>query len=124
MAYFANYAFWNYFTLPKLLMNPSIIWNELEPGLLEANFPESIPTHCKKQNFKFDMVNGNLIQHNYTAEIISGLANAAHVIVSHSKMNGLNVPSRRIVSPKLPNGKALGFPVLIDIQVHNYKIIT
>ena len=27
MAYFANYAFWNYFTLPNLLMNPAIVWH-------------------------------------------------------------------------------------------------
>ena len=39
MSYFANYASWNYFTLPALLMREDIDWRELEPGLLEARFP-------------------------------------------------------------------------------------
>lgn len=122
MAYFANYAFWNYFTLPKLLLNPTIHWKEKEPGYLEANFPDEIPTHSSKQEFKFNLETGNLIQHNYTAEIISGLANAAHAIISHKNINGFNVPNKRIVSPRAPNGKPMGFPKLIEIEIHDYKI--
>ena len=34
MTYFANYAFWNYFTLPALLLREDIAWKELEPGRL------------------------------------------------------------------------------------------
>jgi len=37
MAYFANYAFWNYFTLPNLLTNNSIEWTEKSDGFLQAN---------------------------------------------------------------------------------------
>jgi hypothetical protein len=122
MAYFANYAFWNYFTLPKLLINPKITWKETKVGVLEALFPKEIPTHSRKQEFRFDPVSGNLIQHNYTAEIISGLASAAHMILSHKNINGFNVPNKRIVSPKAPNGKALGFPVLIEIHVHDFNV--
>jgi len=40
MAYFANYAFWNYFTLPRLLLNESIGWTEKSKGFLVAEFPE------------------------------------------------------------------------------------
>ena len=53
MAYFANYAFWNYFTLPALLMRTDIQWTEIEPGWLEAIFPDEIPTHNTKQRFRF-----------------------------------------------------------------------
>ena len=42
MAYFANYAMWNYLTLPALLMRKDIVWKEIEAGLLEAIFPEEI----------------------------------------------------------------------------------
>ena len=43
MAYFANYAFWNYFTLPALLMNKEIIWEEKTDGVLQATFPDFFP---------------------------------------------------------------------------------
>jgi hypothetical protein len=36
MAYFANYAFWNYFTLPRLLLSDKIEWLEKEAGVLVA----------------------------------------------------------------------------------------
>ncbi len=47
MAYFANYAFWNYFTLPALLLNKEIKWTEISENTLQAEFPNSIPTHNK-----------------------------------------------------------------------------
>ena len=121
MTYFACYAFWNYFTLPKLLLNANIQWTEMEPGTLMAIFPTSIPTHNTKQVFHFEE-NGKLLQHNYTADVISKFATAANVVTEHQTQNGINFPSRRIVSPRLNSGKPLGKPVLIDITVHNYAI--
>ena len=85
MAYFANYAFWNYFTLPALLMRKDIKWEEIAPGVLDGEFPESIPTHCTRQRFIFDRKTGRLVQHNYTADIISRFAKAANVILAHSQ---------------------------------------
>ena len=73
MAYFANYAMWNYLTLPALIMRKDIIWNELEAGLVEAIFPIEIPTHSQNQRFRFDRETGLLLQHDYTAVIISSL---------------------------------------------------
>jgi len=123
MAYFANYAFWNYFTLPSLLMNNEIDWKEKSEGVLEATFPKSMPTHNKIQEFHFDKRTGLLIQHNYTAEVISKLAKAANVMVEHSEQDGILFPSSRRVTPRTKKGKPLNRPVLIDIQVHNYKLI-
>lgn len=122
MAYFANYAFWNYFTLPALLMNDRIKWQEKESGLLAAEFPESVPTHSRHQEFLFDRFSGRLIQHNYTADIISGLAKAANTVKEHSETNGFVFPSRRVVTPRNFNGRPLPFPVLIDITVHQYSL--
>ena len=96
MAYFANYAFWNYFTLPNLLMNPAIAWTELSPGRLRAKFPDSIPTHSPVQEFHFDPISGLLRQHDYTAEIISRLATAANVVLEHSRSDGIAFPSSRL----------------------------
>jgi hypothetical protein len=89
MAYFANYAMWNYLTLPALLMRKDIIWNEIEVGHLEAIFPKEIPTHNQRQRFRFEQETGLLRQHDYTAEVISRLAKAAHVVLDHSESEGL-----------------------------------
>lgn len=122
MAYFANYAFWNYFTLPRLLMNEKIEWTEKSEGQLIAKFPESIPTHNEIQEFHFDKETGRLIQHNYTAEIISKLAKAANVVIEHSVSENLPFTSHRRVTPRNSKGKALKQPILIDITVHNFRL--
>ncbi len=124
MSYFANYASWNYFTLPALLMREDIDWRELEPGLLEARFPDAIPTHSRVQRFRFDRDTGRLIQHDYTAQIISPLAAASNVVLQHAQNStGLVYPSIRRVTPKGPKGKPLGGPVLIHLDIHDYRVI-
>lgn len=120
MSYFANYAFWNYFTFPALLLNKSILYEELEKDILKATFPNTIPTHSKEQYFYFE--NGKLSSHHYTADVISKFANAVHSIKKHTTFNGIQVPSKRIVTPKF--GKIiLKKPVLIDITVHSFKLL-
>jgi hypothetical protein len=125
MTYFANYASWNYFTLPALLMREDIDWRELEPGLLEARFPDEIPTHSRVQRFRFDLETGRLIQHDYTAQIISPLAAASNVVLQHAKNSeGVLYPSVRRVTPKGPKGRPLSGPVLIHLDIHNYRVIS
>ena len=124
MSYFANYASWNYFTLPALLMREDIVWTELEPGWLEARFPDEIPTHSKVQRFRFDRETGLLIQHDYTADIISPLAAVSNVVLRHAQnSSGLVYPSIRRVTPKGPKGKPLGGPVLINLDIHDFRLI-
>ena len=124
MSYFANYASWNYFTLPALLMRDDILWTELEPGRLEARFPDAIPTHSRVQQFRFDLQSALLIQHDYTAQIISPLAAASNVVLQHAKnSDGLVYPSIRRVTPKGPKGRPLGAPVLIRLDIHDYRLI-
>ena len=122
MAYFANYAFWNYFTLPNLLINNEIEWLEKSEGFLQATFPDYIPTHSKFQEFHFDLKTGLLLQHNYTADIISRFATAANVVLEHKTSNNIIFASSRRVTPKSGNGKALSFPILIDIIVHKFNL--
>lgn len=122
MAYFANYAFWNYFTLPALLIREDITWKELEPGRLEATFPDKLPTHNPLQRFRFDPETGLLLQHDYTAEIISKLATAAHVILKHTPGSHFPYPSQRLVTPRAPSGKPLPGPTLIAITVHDFWV--
>ncbi|NTW82093.1 MAG: hypothetical protein HGB36_01825 [Chlorobiaceae bacterium] len=123
MSYFANYASWNYFILPALLMRDDIEWKEFEPGLLEARFPQEIPTHSQVQRFRFDRDNGRLIQHDYTADIISPLARASNVVLQHSRnTEGLLYPSERRVTPRGPKGKPLKGPVLIHLDIHGFRL--
>ncbi len=124
MSYFANYASRNYFTLPALLMREDIGWKELEPGWLEGRFPDAIPTHSKVQRFRFDRQTGRLIQHDYTADIISPLAAASNVVLQHAQNStGLEYPSIRRVTPKGPKGKPLGGPILIHLDIHDFRLI-
>jgi len=122
MAYFANYAMWNYLALPALLLREDIIWTEIQPGLLEAVFPEYIPTHNRFQQFHFDLETGLLRQHDYTAEVIGGLAKAAHVILEHSEIDGFRFPSRRRVTPRSGSGHPWRGPTLIEISIHDYLL--
>ncbi|MEZ4629946.1 MAG: hypothetical protein R2880_04395 [Deinococcales bacterium] len=124
MAYFANYAFWNYFTFPALLMNKEIVWEVKSPETIQATFPDIIPTHSKIQSFHFNAESGLLFQHDYTADIISKYAKAANVILKHdSEKDGLLFPSHRRVTPRTPKGLPLLWPVLIEIEVHDFKLI-
>jgi len=123
MAYFANYAFWNYFALPALLMRDDIAWTELAPGRLTARFPPNIPTPCAIQRFRFDPQTGRLMQHDYTAAIISRLATAAHVVLEHAvNADGVPYPSARRVTPRGPGGVPMPGPILIHIAVHDFRL--
>jgi hypothetical protein len=124
MSYFANYAFWNYFTLPRLLLNDKIKWQEKQTGVLFAEFPNSIPTHSKQQEFYFDVETGLLVQHNYTARIISRFAKAANKVVKHSELEKIKFPSYRVVTPRVFANKSLNSPALIVITVHKFKVKT
>lgn len=122
ITYFANYAFWNYFTFPNLLMNENINWKEKEPGILKATFPDNIPTHCKTQEFHIDMNTGKLVQHNYTVDIISKLAKVANVVLNHGEENGSVYPSERLVTPRTHKGKPRKKPVMIHLHVHKFRL--
>ena len=124
MAYFANYAMWNYLMLPSLLVRDDIEWRELEPGLLEAVFPPEIPTHSRIQQFRFDRETGRLLQHDYTADIISRLAKAAHVVLEHDESDGICYTSRRRVTPRSGKGQPRGGPTLIAIKLHKFRLNT
>lgn len=123
MAYFANYAYWNYFTYPALLMNDAIDWKETNPGELVAKFPESIPTHSEEQRFVFDRETGFLLQHDYNADIIAKLATAANVVLERKTENEVAYPTRRRVTPRTGSGGFLRFPILIDITIHSFRFL-
>lgn len=121
MTYFAAYAFWNYFTLPRLLQNNAIKWWEEQPGHLIAQFPDTIPTHSRWQEFHFTG-EGQLRQHNYVAEVISKFAKASNRVLLHNTSRDVPYPSHRQVTPAKANGEPLGWPILIDIKVLDFQL--
>jgi hypothetical protein len=122
--YFAGYALWNYLVFPALLLREDIRWEDSGPNRLIATFTGRIPTHSPVQEFLFDPASGLLRQHNYTAEVMGGWANAANVIVEHGVWNGIPYPSRRRVTPRKKDGSPSGGPVLIDLIIHDWKVLT
>jgi len=120
--YFAGYALWNYLVFPALLLREDIRWQETGPNRLLAVFPGNIPTHSPVQEFLFDPASGLLRQHNYTAEVMGGWANAANVIVEHGVWNSIPYPSHRRVTPRKKDGAPAGGPVLIDLTIHDWKV--
>lgn len=120
--YFANYALWNYFAFPKLLMDNRIKWVEKE-NLLLAEFPDDFPTHSQKQSFYFDKDTCLLKQHNYTAEVVSGLATAANVVKSHISENRIVYASHRVVTPQSKKYGYLNKPIIVEEVVHSCHLI-
>ena len=122
MAYFANYAFWGYLTLPALLLRKDVLWSQTSPTRLRATFPPDLPVHSPIQTFDFDAETGLLLRNSYTAEVIGGWAKASQRISAHRSFGGVPVPTRRIVTPRGPFCTTLPGPVLIDIRVHDFTL--
>lgn len=122
--YFAGYALWNYMTLPSLLLQEDIAWREVEEGVLDATFPPHLPTHCERQRFRFDLTTGLLRQHDYTAEVIGGWANAAMVIREHAFSDGITHWSYRTATPRKASGEARRGPVLVEVRVHEWRMLS
>ena len=121
-AFFSGYASWNYLTLPRLLLRDDIAWEQLSEAALEASFPAAFPTHSAVQRFHFDPATGLLRQHDYTAEVFGGWAKAANVVLEHTLSDGVPYPSRRRVTPRAGSGKPRPFPLLVGIEISDYRM--
>jgi len=126
--YFAGYATWNYLVTPFLFLRDGFKFEEVEPGSETENyakklvviFPESLPTHCRKQTFYFDekMLLRRL---DYTAEVVGGWARAAHFCDDYRDFDGLKIPTRRRVLPKFIGNYPVPWPTLVAIDIHRAK---
>lgn len=121
-AYFSGYASWNYITLPRLLLRDDIAWNQVSDATLEARFPPAVPTHSPVQRFHFDAETSLLRQHDYTAEVFGGWAMAANVVLAHTISDGLPYASSRRVTPRAGSGKPRPFPLLVGIEISDYRM--
>ena len=127
--YFAGYAMWNYLNLPYLLARPGFEASEGEPievegerwRRLDATFPEGIHTHCREQTFYFDE-RGLLRRHDYSPDVISSRAHAAHFSDGHTEVDGLVFPTKRRVVPKAPGGRPLPGPALVWMELSSLQV--
>jgi len=87
-----------------------------------VRFPADFPTHCPEQVFYVDG-DGRLRRHDYTAEVIGPYARAAHYSEDHRWVDGLLFPHRRRVYPRRRDGRALGFPTLIWIDIDGVTVV-
>lgn len=128
-AYFAGYAFWNYLNAPLLLARDDITVAEAEPWQeagqqwrrLEATFAPGLDTHCPQQTFYVD--NGGLIRrHDFVAEPVGSWAKGALYCDQHRQFDGLTVPTRRRVLPRVPGGRVLSRPTLLALDFDDIEI--
>lgn len=123
VAAFAASAAWTYFQLPFILASPDL---ELdldraktggESHRLKVRFPAWIATHCPVQILHFgeDRI---IRRHDYTALAFGRWAKAAHFLNDHQTFEGLLIPTRRRVVPRLGTRPAPG-PELVWIKVDN-----
>lgn len=129
LLYFAGYALWNYLSFPFMLTRPGF---ELEEGeaietdsgpwrRLDVRFPDDVPTHSAEQSFYFD-ADGLVRRHDYTAEPFGRWAKAIHYCSEHREFDGITLPTRRRVHPKLPGGRALRPLTLVWIDIANVEL--
>jgi hypothetical protein len=91
------------------------------PVQLQVNFPEELPTHCNKQIFYFDR-NYLLRRLDFTAEVVSRLARAAHICENYQDYDGFKFPTKRRVLPLLIGKKPLAGPVIVAIDIHELQL--
>jgi hypothetical protein len=90
---------------------------------MKVNFPPDLPTHCKTQIFYFDR--DHLLRRlDYTAEVVSRWAHAAHICEKYQDIDGIKFPTRRRVLPLLVGNKPMPGPVIVAIDIHEVQLVS
>jgi hypothetical protein len=113
----------------RLLLRNDFYFEKIEPVFadseyplqLQVIFPQDWPTHCKKQTFYFD---GDYLLRrlDYTAEVVSRWAHAAHICENYRDFDGFKIPTKRRVLPLLIGKKPLAGPVIVAIDIHELQL--
>lgn len=127
--YFAGYAMWNYLVTPLLLLRDDVAVEEGPEWdgegerwrRLDARFPPGLDTHSAEQSFFYDD-RGHQVRLDYTAEVISRRARAAHYCGEHRTYDGLVFPTRRRVLPRRRDLRSRPFPVLVSVDLASVEV--
>jgi hypothetical protein len=113
--YFLGYSLWNYATLPFVLMwrgfevSEGGVWRGAPTGgawrRLHLSYPRGFHTHSRAQTIYCDQT-GWIRRLDYTAEVFSARARAAHYCGRHTWFGGLLFPTHRVVFYRTASGKS------------------
>jgi hypothetical protein len=125
LCYFAGYAMWNYVCFPFSLSLPHVQLLGASPWRrsgwrLDVYFPESIPTHCRSQQFYFD-ARLELVLHAYRADVIGPYARAIHRCRDYRESDGFVLSRRRRVTPRVSGDVGLAGPTLVWIEIERMQ---
>jgi hypothetical protein len=99
---FLGYALWHYHAMPftlgagRLLGMRSLDTRDARLDVLELELPRDVPTHCRRQSFYFDD-QGQLVRHDYHAEVLGAWARAAHLWKRQTRVDGCPIALDRHV---------------------------
>ncbi|MDH4582406.1 hypothetical protein E8F20_11050 [Pseudomonas sp. BN415] len=126
-AYFNGYAMWSYLTMPFLFTLPGVKAEEVAPWAedgqhwrcLRVHFPESVATHCPRQDFYFgdDFL---LRRHDYSVDVSGGLP-AAQYVRDYVESGGLHMPGKRRAYRRDANNRAIEAQLLVSIDISDLR---
>jgi hypothetical protein len=127
LAYFAGYTMWTYLTSPFILMQPDVVTEEIAPWTekgetwrrLRVTFPETIATHSRVQTFYFGQ-DGLIRRHDYEVEIQGNNA-AARYLFDPVTVQGIVLPSKFRVYPRLSDNTATNEPLIVGVDISDYR---
>lgn len=126
--YFAGYAMWNYLTTPFMFREYGVDVSrgpdtehdgELRRTLV-AHYPDSVDTHCAEQTFLIDG-SGLIRRHDYTPDVVSRRALAAHLSDDFVRVGGIAFPTRRRVYPVGPRGRVMPGPLMVGLDLSDIE---
>jgi len=115
--YFFGYALCHYHSLPFSLFDARLLQHRVVRAAnsvldaLEVELPKGLHTHCRRQRFYF-AANGQLIRHDYQAEIVGVWALGAHYWNRQVSCSGLSIALERHVFARI-GGIALPITALL-----------
>jgi hypothetical protein len=123
MIYFGSYAMWEYLTIPFNLTLPGFEWKEITPWheggetwrRMQVTFPDGWAYHSKEQVFYFDK-NGLLKRLDYEVEI-SANTPAAQYVFDYREIQGIKLPTRRLVYGRDEHGHYSPIPLVVGIEL-------
>jgi hypothetical protein len=116
--YFFGYSFASYtavpFILPALRFEGSIAghWRGARLEGVRVRYPPGSDVHSLRQSYLFDAT-GLLRRNDYVADLVGGWARGAHGCDDYQIVEGLPVPARRTVVPRLGRWPTY-FPVALS----------
>ena len=123
--YFFGYALTHYHSLPFSLVDARLVAATAAGGQgqgldsLEVDLPAGLHTHCRRQTFYFDAT-GQIVRHDYHAEIVGWWARGAHFWRRQVPVNGFPIAMERHVTLRL--GRTAWPPVALHVTFRGAEV--